>query len=96
MLDPISARLASSCSKNGMSEAATPTSILALKSISSTSSVLRNEISPPQRVSIKPSTILFVESSFVLAGAHLLLGQVLKALLHEILGRLLRQDKVVL
>ena len=47
ILDPISARFASSCSKNGMSEAATPTSIRALKSISSTSSVLRKEISPP-------------------------------------------------
>ena len=69
MFEPIRVLFASSCSKNGISEAATPITIPLHKSIKLTSSRLANKISPFLRVSIKSSFITPLASKIVEAGA---------------------------
>ena len=69
MFEPISARLASSCSRKGISEAATPAIIPEQRSIKVTSSLRASIISPSFLTSIKSSTICPFSSSLVDAGA---------------------------
>ena len=69
MFDPIRARFASSCSKNGISDAATPAIMPEQRSISLTSSRLASIISPSCLASIRSSTIYPFSSSAVEAGA---------------------------
>ena len=69
MLLPISARLASSCSRNGISAADTPTSCMGLMSMYCTSLVATWLNSPFTRLSTVSPTILPFSSTSVSAGA---------------------------
>ena len=69
MFEPISALFASSCSKNGIKEAATPTTIPEQRSINCTSSRLASIVSPSCLASTNSSTILPLASTLVEAGA---------------------------
>ena len=69
IFEPISARLASSCSKKGIKDAVTPTIIPEHKSIKFISSLLASMVSPSCLASINSSLIIPLLSIFVEAGA---------------------------